>query len=299
VGHSSPADGCGSPGGRRADRRFPARFLDAFHTTANNPHQLARFPCLRLPQSLGWRVSLERPDSPGHLAHACSGSTGEPVILGYTLYIITDNRVSALDAQTGTLRWAHDFQGRVVDPYLDNGLLYFRSLFPLPSALYAVNPVNGALIATYTPLAGQKGWNSPIVVSGVLYYLWNSTLYALQLPGEKLIWQQPIVSGELFDLTTITVVAGVVYVSIGGKVLPYSLIEAFAAHTGSKLWQSPPLTRGSRQVFATDELIYTASLSGGELLAFNTHTHALVWRKPLGTFSLYPLPLGRSTLWLA
>jgi outer membrane protein assembly factor BamB len=213
---------------------------------------------------------------------------GDPVILGDTLYIVTDSWVSALNAQTGALRWSHDFQGRVVDPYLDNGLLYFPSLFPLPVALYAVNPANGALTAIYTPLQGQNAWSSPIVVDGILYYLGISALYAVQLPEEKIIWQQPIDSGALIDtFTNIIVQHGVVYVQIDQKKISSNngLIEAFAAHTGSRLWQSPQFAHGLGQVTVTDKLIYAITLDG-ELLAFHTHDYALVWRKSLDTYGI-------------
>lgn len=212
---------------------------------------------------------------------------GDPVILGDTLYIITDSWVSALDAQAGTLRWSHDFQGRVADPYLENGLLYFSTMFPLPAALYAVNPANGAITATYTPREGQKAWVAPTVVDGILYYVGNSTLYAVQLPGEKLVWQQPLRIHVLFiPPRGIIVQSGIVYVQVSQMSAPrvQSWLEVFDAHAGFQLWQSSPLAGGFAMVTVTNEMIYVSA--GGQLLAFKTSTHALVWQKSLNTYGI-------------
>jgi len=209
---------------------------------------------------------------------------GDPVIIGDTLYIVTDSWVSALNAQTGTLRWSHDFQGRVTDPYLEKGLLYFSTIPPLPTALYAVNPANGTITATYTPIQIQKSWAIPtVVVDGLLYYVAESTppvqttaLYAVQLPGKKLVWQQhmPLIAPQGIIMQN-----GIVYVAImEGISSRNGWIGAFDAHTGAKLWQSPAIAGSLRGVTITKEMIYADSF-GNELLAFNIHTHALVWQK--------------------
>src|SRR5258708_1970333 len=216
---------------------------------------------------------------------------GDPVVIGDTVYIITDGPVSALDAQTGALRWSHNFHGRVTDPYVDDGLLYFSTLFPLSNALYAVNPANATITATYTPKQGE--WNRPVVVDDVLYYTAvsagsrNSTLYAVQLPGEKLVWQQQLSNHVPFIAPMgIIVQNGIVYVQVTQESPSNNgLIDAFDAHTGSKLWQSPAIAGGLRIVTVTNEMIYAASF-GGELLAFNIHTHALVWQKSFNTYDI-------------
>lgn len=209
---------------------------------------------------------------------------GDPVVIGDTLYIITDGPVSALDALTGALRWSHDFHGRVIDPYLDKGLLYFRTLLPLSNALYAVNAANGTIIAIYTPDHGQE-WGSPIVVKGVLYYVagsaYPSTLYAVQLPEEKILWQQKLSNVSLVPPRAIFVQNNVLYIqfssvehsSLQGK------LETFDAHTGNKLWPPLTLAKGVRIITITDTMIYAATFDGN-LLAFDAHTYTLVWQKP-------------------
>ena len=207
------------------------------------------------------------------------------VLIGKTVYIIpnTGGPLTALNAQTGALRWSHTFKENVLLPYMDDGLLYVRDFFG-KSTLYAVNPANGALIATYTPKQGY--WNSPIVVHGILYYGAGSSLYAVQLPGEKLLWQQQLSNQLLFD--GLSVQYGIVYASFvqcacGGHDQA-GLIDAFDAQTGHKLWQSPALPRGVRTIAVTDEMIYAAAFD--ELVAFDRHSHTIVWSQPLNTFDL-------------
>ncbi len=207
------------------------------------------------------------------------------VLIGNTVYVIpgAGGPLTALNAQTGAVRWSRTFKENVLLPTMDDGLLYVRDFFDRRT-IYAVNPANGALIATYTPKQGV--WNSPIVVHGILYYEAGSRLYAMQLPGEKLLWQQQLSNQFLFD--GLSVQYGVVYASFmqcecGGHD-QVGLIDAFDAQTGHKLWQSPALPRGVRTIAVTDEMIYVAAF--GELVAFDRHSHTIAWSQPLNTFDL-------------
>jgi outer membrane protein assembly factor BamB len=207
---------------------------------------------------------------------------GIPIVIGDTLYITSGGTLSALNAQSGALRWAHTFKQSVLLPYLADGLLYVN--VSLGSTLYAVNPADGTITATYTPRQGS--WNTPIVVHGVLYYTVGSTLYAVQLPGEKLLWQQQVSTHPL--RIGLSVHNGIVYAQVMQFVQKIQdtvgLIDAFDAHTGHKLWQSPAMPRGMNIVAITDEMLYAAAFD--ELLAFDVHTHALVWHEPFNTYQI-------------
>ncbi len=273
--------------------------------TATRPNQTTQTagrpaspPGIYISRSDGvYRLNIQTRKVIWHAHVAGQSLFGDPVVIGDTVYIIMDGPVSALDAQTGALRWSHNFHGRVTDLYVDDGLLYFNTLFPLntlfPSSdtIYAVNPANGTITATYTPK--QAEWTRPVVVDDVLYYTAvsagsrNSTLYAVQLPGEKLLWQLQLSNHVLFIAPKgIIVQNGIVYVQVTQESPSNNgLIDAFDAHTGSKLWQSPAIAGGLRIVTVTNEMIYAASF-GGELLAFNIHTHALVWQKSFNTYDI-------------
>lgn len=213
--------------------------------------------------------------------------SASPVVIGDSVYITAGTTVSALNAQTGTLRWSHKFSQSVGSPSIDDGLLYFAESGFSSSVLYAVNPATGEIIATYTPIQGQKYWSSPIVVNSVLYYTTTPNLYAVQLPGENLLWQQPVGNHMQF-LGEISVLNGVVYTQVmryqQGKQSQAGFIEVFDAQNGHQLWQSPPLPRMVRTATVSDTMIYAAAFD--ELAAFDIHTHALIWHQPFNTYSI-------------
>ena len=215
---------------------------------------------------------------------------GRLVVIGNAVYITSaifgGKTVSALDAQTGALRWSRDFPYGVGSLFMDDGLLYFFNLgFPGGNTpLYVVNPANGSITATYTPRQA-KSWYNPIVVDDILYYMAGSaSIYAVQLPGEKLLWQKQFSTYPL-NSPTVSVQNGILYVTVTPEnPSQKGWIEAFDAHNGNKLWQSPAVTiaDGLSTLAITDTMIYVSSLfeNNGELLAFDVHTHALVWHEP-------------------
>jgi outer membrane protein assembly factor BamB len=235
---------------------------------------------------------------------------GSPVIIGDTVYITgsgafdATNTVSAIDAQTGALRWERTFPHSVDPPALDDGLLYFAGARPGASILYAVNAATGSITATYTPRQ-VKSWYAPVVVDGVLYYtddFSSDTLYAVQLPGEQLLWQQQL---SAFPLNVaagggLVVQNGIVYLPVTPETpSQQGWIDAFDAHTGQPLWQSPAMTiaDGASTLAITDTMIYVASLLGnrGTLLAFDLHTYALVWQEP---FEAFDMQVASGTLYI-
>ena len=198
--------------------------------------------------------------------------------------------VYALDARTGAIRWTHDFPGPTGGAYEDEGLVYFAGTLlnrgnALYNALYVINPANGKITATY--ISSQGSWGG-LPIGGYVYYLSRSTssIDAVELPSQKLAWQQPIgYNWASISLESIIVQNGVVYLEIGQIYSKHEagIIEAFDAHTGSKLWQTPLLPFYQRTDFATGDMLYAG---GKNVLAFNVHTHALVWTAPYDTYDI-------------
>lgn len=89
----------------------------------------------------------------------------------------------------------------------------------------------------------------------------------MQLPGEKLLWQQQLSTYPLFVAAGggIVVQNGTVYIPVTPETLSQKgWIDAFDAHTGKKLWQSPAITiaDGDSTLAITNTMIYISSLLG-------------------------------------
>jgi outer membrane protein assembly factor BamB len=195
--------------------------------------------------------------------------------------------VYALDANTGSIRWKDNFPGPTGGAFEDEGHVYFGGSLPGGSiALYEINPANGKITATYT--SGQGSWAGIPPIDGIVYYLSSATssLDAVDLTSEKLVWQQPIgYDWKSIVPGSITVQNGVVYLEIDQIFSEHhaSLIEAFDAKTGSKFWQTPLLPFYQRTDFATNDMLYAG---GKNVQAFNVHTHALAWTAPYDTYTI-------------
>ena len=232
-----------------------------------------------------WHTHLT--NQPVHIiANKPEPVVGHPTVIGANVYISADNILTALDAQTGKLRWSHTFGASLgsIQLFGDSGQIYVSSTDRQKFALYVMNQANGTITATYTPIEGQTGWNDPTVVNGVLYYqtgdAWDATIYAVQLPNEKPLWHAALSKQQMFN--GLLVQDGVVYVNSqvwnGGKSPNKGQVEVFAASNGHKIWQLPDLNSPVRTLAAVNNLIYVATVSNG-LFAFNLQTHELIWQK--------------------
>jgi outer membrane protein assembly factor BamB len=272
-------------GGQSASQ--PATTAGIYFNRANEVYRLDTQT-----RTVVWHTHLT--NQPVHIiANKPESVVGQPTVIGATVYISADNRLTALDAQSGTFRWSRTFDGSVAGlrPFEDNGQLYVTGMSPQKSTLSALNPANGTTIATYTPLEGQGFWNDPTVINGVLYYqtgdTWDARIYAVQLPSEKLLWQVTVGKQQMFN--GILVQDGVVYIHSqvwnGGSSPNKGQVEAFDAGNGHKIWQSPDLDSPVRTLAVANNLIYIATVSNG-LMAFDRQAHTLAWQKPYNTFAL-------------
>lgn len=201
--------------------------------------------------------------------------------------------VYGIDAETGQVRWTHDFLGQITGPFVDDGLVYFGNTLPnKTNALYLVDPANGLITAMYAAESLQVDWaqgSAWALADGYVYYLSNSTLVAVQLSSQKVVWQQPVgYPAAAAIIWPIVAQNGVVYVTVSEiySEQDRGLVEAFNTHTGSKLWQTPLLPGGISYLFVTDNTMYVPLV--GELLAFSTQTHVLVWQGPYDTYNVLP-----------
>jgi outer membrane protein assembly factor BamB len=211
---------------------------------------------------------------------------GTPTVVGNAVYITANGRETALNRENGAILWSRTEPLGMAYLYTDSGLLYFTTNGDF---IYAVNPANGAIVATYKPLPGQEFWGGPVVAGGILYYVsHDSILYALRLPKETLLWQQPLSNYRLTFppyFHDIVIQNGVVYVPVAPMSSQKGKIDAFAAQNGKPLWQSPAIiAAGSTSaITVTDTMVYAANWTGypdDSVMAFNIHSGALVWQEP-------------------
>jgi len=96
-----------------------------------------------------------------------------------------DNKLYAIDAQTGEPRWSYKTRGSIVStPAVANGLVYFGSW---DKKLYALDALTGKLKWSYE--TGDCINSSPLVVNGTVFFgSWDKKLYALGAMTGKLKW---------------------------------------------------------------------------------------------------------------
>lgn len=228
-----------------------------------------------------WRTSI-----PAKIA-AMSKYAGRPVVIGNTVYLIrgnANNTVLAFDANQGKFRWSSVFAD-AVDISVVDGVLYVAPTGAVSGKLYAVDPANGKIKATYTSPLGM--WN-PTVVNGVAYYASGSSINAQRLADKKLLWHQQIQAGQALEL--VSVKNGIVYTSAmvtvpaKGK-STVGLLYAFDAKAGKQLWKSSTVPLAVSDFTVTNDVVYCLS-AGGDLDAFDSHTGKHVWHLHSNTYDL-------------
>ncbi|MFC7192459.1 PQQ-binding-like beta-propeller repeat protein [Halocatena marina] len=105
--------------------------------------------------------------------------TGEtalnPVSDGSAVYLVSDDSVRALDAESGELRWRVDLPGIESIPTLTDGTLYVA----LEDGLAALDSTTGnERFRVTVPDSGTVS-TSPIVAGDAVYLAFDQTLYAL------------------------------------------------------------------------------------------------------------------------
>lgn len=231
--------------------------------------------------------------------HTRIPAQGTPTVVGKSVYITANGRETALNRENGAILWSRKEPLGMDFLYADGGFLYFTTN---EDFIYAVNPANGAIVATYKPLPGQEFWGGPVVAGGILYYVSaNSTLYALQLPKETLLWQQPLSKYRLNfpGFHAIVIQNGGVYVPVAPmNSSQKGHIDAFAAQNGKPLWQSKAIIMAgaTSALTVTDTMVYAANwvdYPDDDVLALNIHTGALVWQEPFaGAMSVQQVDSG-------
>lgn len=140
------------------------------------------------------------------------------------------NALYALDATNGSLLWKSSMAvyGNVT---LSNGLVYISST---NQTIYALRASGGAIrwqykSATPADIAG--------VGAGAILYLTMDGLDALDASSDRMIWRQPLSTGQSEAFTPVALASNIIYLGCT-DVAGNSIIYALSAATGAIYWHS-------------------------------------------------------------
>jgi len=131
--------------------------------------------------------------------------TSSPIVVNGIVYIgSSDDKVYALDAASGTLKWSFQAGGF---PTVVNGVVYVSTHYD--GKVYALDAASGTLKWSFQ--VGGQLTSSPIVVNG-LVYVGSDNLYALDAASGTLKWSF-WARGSTVLPPDVIVVNGLVYIS--------------------------------------------------------------------------------------
>ncbi|HJV72021.1 PQQ-binding-like beta-propeller repeat protein [Ideonella sp.] len=199
-----------------------------------------------------------------------------PVVAdGLVIFGSGDGHVYAVDAATGTRRWAFE-TGDVVhaSPAVADGRVFVGSW---DGRLYALDVASGrelwrAQTGLDPLMANQQGFqSSPAVAEGIVYTgCRDANLYAFEARTGRELWRFP--TGASWVISSPAVHDGRVYFATSDS----SLVHAVDAATGKPVWQQ----QASAYMFASPSLAGSVLLQGvlnGSLQARDRSTGELLW----------------------
>ncbi len=230
-----------------------------------------------------WRTTVTTNVVPGNL--------NTLVVFHETVYLSLASSIYALDTGDGHVLWSEKILN-ASSPSLNfvDGLLYTQTVLDNKPVLYALNPTNGKIAATYTN-PNEQGWfGEPTIANGILYSATSTDLYAISLKSQQIVWHQPLDFASTIHIpgVRIGVKNGILYVQavmqtatkVTGRIM------AFDTTNGNKLWYS---STDSVILTITDNIIYTtenesSSAPSTQRNAFNaldSRTGKLLWHQSI------------------
>ena len=198
---------------------------------------------------------------------------GIPAVSGTTVYIPSRAGMSALSTQDGSQRWSSTVANTRWRPVIVNNTLYTG----LGDTVSAVDTATGKARWIYHA-AGEDGvvYVAPIVDDGVVYtgigsYSDPPQVLALDAATGKLLWQTSMTVDSMAQLV---VADGVLYTSGHDSLLGLN------PRNGTVIWSSSGSGVHDAAFLASGDVLYTA-VDSGDLYAFDTQTHKLIWHERL------------------
>ncbi|MDO8683632.1 MAG: PQQ-binding-like beta-propeller repeat protein [Armatimonadota bacterium] len=212
---------------------------------------------VQMPLVLSWDYNTSR----------MGRNTSAPIVAGDVVYFCAGDRVMALDAQSGVLKWKfpadEPLSGAIkAAPAVSKDTLYFGAT---DGNLYAVNINDGVLRWTY-PTRGSIR-SAPIISDNVVYFgSDDNNLYAVNAETGEPAWRGPFATRD--DVAASPVVSGgyVVFVSMD------TIVYGTNSLSGAMRWQyrlpqvyarSAPVVAGDSVYVAAGNALHTLSLKSG------------------------------------
>ncbi len=256
--------------------------------------------------------------------HTNAAVIASPAVVNSVVYIgSSDGNVYALNASTGAALWHYragpaTIAVAVNTVVVSNGVVYGSSSDEVSqSYLFALDATSG--VQHWRIQVQNQLFTAPQVAKGTLYLassalkqqggpdITDSYVYAYNTSDGTLLWRSDRVGDSI--LSTPTVVNGVVY--SGSR---DTFLYAFNAVTGKRLWRtqvggeihsSPQVDNGvvyaGVMVTATATAVGSTtdtSAGGGELIAMNANTGAVLWRHAVTNYQGTPLAALQGVLYV-
>lgn len=229
---------------------------------------------------------------------------GDKVFLAFTdaTSEVKQPAITALDAQNGQERWSHSFDSisRITDLTVVNDMVYSSVITNVDAAaeiseniVYAFNAADGQEHSHYQ-FDGERIYNIAIA-DGLLYRTTNHTLGATRLSDGKQLWLNQIHNKQQ-AINHLLLGNGIVYAVIDDPVelsnhveqLADSIVVALKSDSGSKLWQSEPISAGVFGITLTNNVIYVVS-GVSKVSAYDAQHGKHIWGKSISGARYRPL----------
>jgi len=203
--------------------------------------------------------------------HNTGSVNGIPTVSGDTIYV-PSGTIYALSTQDGSERWSYPTQDVVTSmPVIVNDTLYTGSY---GNAVYALDTASGK--ARWVYHTDGRVYVAPSVDHGVVYAgIGNDgpRLFAIDAQSGKLIWHT---NTFIDSMTQLVVADGLLYTSQNNSLVGLN------PQNGEVIWHYNGIHGAT--LLANGHVLYATS-DAGDLYAFETQTHTLIWHEKLRTLA--------------